>query len=298
MIDYGVFDSLPQKELMWIQAEGVDNLPHAHRSRMMNLSTHSGASGHYQRIEKILATNSFDIDLPDEKAESLYVVFPEISRFNHDCRPNADYYFDLETLSQHIHAIRPIAAGEEISITYIDPVMSRSRRRQKLHSIWGFQCSCSQCTQPDAMTDASDSRVRQIRSLRRQLEDYGPGSAATPQMAELLVSLHEQERLQGALCEAHALAAIEWNGAGEPWAAVRHARLAVEHGLASSGPADRDVVEMGRLAEDPWGHWSWMLRTSKRMSWGRTGSGWEERGTRGGADSEEGGEARGEVGVE
>jgi SET domain-containing protein len=39
---------------------------------------------------------------------------------NHDCRPNADYYFDPETLAQHIHAIRPIAAGEEITISYIE----------------------------------------------------------------------------------------------------------------------------------------------------------------------------------
>lgn len=40
-------------------------------------------------------------------------------RINHDCRPNADYYFDPESLTQYVHALRPIVEGEEITITYI-----------------------------------------------------------------------------------------------------------------------------------------------------------------------------------
>lgn len=43
-----------------------------------------------------------------------------VSRFNHDCRPNADYWFDPETLVQHVYATRPIAIGEEISLTYME----------------------------------------------------------------------------------------------------------------------------------------------------------------------------------
>lgn len=46
-----------------------------------------------------------------------------VSRFNHDCRPNADYWFDPETLAQHIHATRNIAVGEEISLTYMEYVL-------------------------------------------------------------------------------------------------------------------------------------------------------------------------------
>lgn len=43
-----------------------------------------------------------------------------VSRLNHDCRPNADYHWDPETLTQHIHAVRPIAAGEEITVSYME----------------------------------------------------------------------------------------------------------------------------------------------------------------------------------
>jgi hypothetical protein len=134
--------------------------------------------------------------------------------------------------------------------------------------VWGFECGCSLCTQRKEMVAASDERIRQIKRIRRQLEDYSAGSSATPEMADLMVSLYEQERLSGSIYEAYTFAAIEWNGVGEPWKAVRYARLAIETGLASAGPRDRDVKEMTRLADNPWAHWSWMLRTSKRMSWG------------------------------
>lgn len=87
-------------------------------------------------------------------------------------------------------------------------------------------------------------------------------------MGELLVSLFEQEGLYGSIFEAYTYTAIEYNGAGEPWLATKYARLAIKHGLASSGPKDPDVIEMKELARDPWDHWSWMLRTKKRMNWG------------------------------
>lgn len=118
------------------------------------------------------------------------------------------------------------------------------------------------------MAAASDERIKQIKRIRRQLENYEAGSSATPEMADLFVSLYEQERLSGSIYEAYTFAAIEWNGAGEPWKAVRYARLAIEYGLASAGPKDKDVIEMIRLADNPWAHWSWMLRTSKKLSWG------------------------------
>lgn len=134
--------------------------------------------------------------------------------------------------------------------------------------MWGFKCGCSLCKQRSEQAAASDERIRQIKRIRRQLENYEASSSATPQMADLMVSLYEQERLSGSIYEAYTFAAIEWNGAGEPWQAVRYARLAIEAGLASAGPKDRDVKEMIRLADNPWAHWSWMLRTSKRLSWG------------------------------
>lgn len=38
---------------------------------------------------------------------------------NHDCRPNVDYRFDPKTLTQRTAAIRDIAEGEELTLSYI-----------------------------------------------------------------------------------------------------------------------------------------------------------------------------------
>lgn len=38
---------------------------------------------------------------------------------NHDCRPNAAYHFDPQTARMEVRAVRPIAAGEEITVSYI-----------------------------------------------------------------------------------------------------------------------------------------------------------------------------------
>lgn len=43
-----------------------------------------------------------------------------VSRFNHDCRPNADYWFDPQTLVQHVYATRNIYPGEELSLSYME----------------------------------------------------------------------------------------------------------------------------------------------------------------------------------
>jgi hypothetical protein len=184
---------------------------------------------------------------------------------NHDCRPNAHYFFDPKTMVQHVHALRTLMPGEEISISYIDPAQEREDRLKSLHLSWGFDCSCSACTQPRPQTDASDERLEQIADLREELEDYTSESEATPGMAELVISLYEQERLYGPISEAYAFAAKEYNGVGDLWKSQKYAQLAIESGLLYGGPADKDVKEMETLLEDPKKHWSWNLRLNQRM---------------------------------
>jgi hypothetical protein len=93
------------------------------------------------------------------------------------------------------------------------------------------------------------------------LEDYSPSNVHTsPQMAELLVSLYTQERLDHVLYEPYSLAAIEWNGIKDKWTAIKYARLSLQHGLASVGPAHSVVLDMESLAAEPEKHWSWGAR--------------------------------------
>lgn len=149
-------------------------------------------------------------------------------------------------------------------------VLTRQERLERLNTSWHFPCDCSLCTQNHHQTSESDARIQQIVEIRRQLRDWEPSSPATPSLAELMVSLYQQERLWSTMQEAYTYAAVEYNGAGEPWIAIKYARLAIQHGLAAAGPNDSDVIEMKSLVADPWEHWSWMLRTKRRLNWGVT----------------------------
>ncbi|KAK8048289.1 hypothetical protein PG994_010019 [Apiospora phragmitis] len=257
MIDYDVFYELEPQQIHQMQGEGISYLPERHRNIFLNLSTHDGAEDYNSRVNKIILTNAFDIDntgvvekKEEGERESWYTVFPE------------------KTFTHNIHAVRPIAAGEEITVSYIDPVLPRQERLQRLDTSWHFPCSCSLCAQNEHQRAASDARIAQIEELRAQFRDYEPTSQATPAMGELMVSLFQQERLWSSMYEAYTYAALEYNGAGEPWLASKSARLAIQHGLAAGGPKDSDVLAMQALVKDPWAHWSWMLRTKRRMNWG------------------------------
>ncbi|KAK4661630.1 uncharacterized protein QC763_706210 [Podospora pseudopauciseta] len=273
MIDYRAFEDLPKEEYRQLQAAAVDQLPDLHREHIMALSTHDGIERtHIERIDKICSTNAFDID-PDSDDETqdhgFYVVFPEIARMNHDCRPNADYYFDHETLTQYIHAIRDISPGEELTLSYINPIMKKRARNKKLNRIWGFQCACPLCTKEQAQVEASDVRIHQIKELVGEFSDWSSDSRATPQLAELVLSLYEQEKLWGSMYEAYTWLALEYNAVGEPWTAVKWANRAVEWGIPVVGPKDGDMEQMRRLIKDPWAHWSWLKRVKVRGGWGK-----------------------------
>lgn len=205
-----------------------------------------------------------------------------MSRLNHDCAPNLGYYFDSSSLSLKVYAVRDIFPGEELTISYVESVpfllpfpyshadwhvsdlrcdsviQNHSTRQQTLSSTWAFTCTCPRCTLEPHLRAESDSRVAQMQQLRRELDDHS--SSATPQKAELFLTLYELEGLQVRIYEAYYRVALEWNGVGDAARAVRYARLCLDKGLLLRGE-DRPFVEsMRELVSDPEGHWSWRFR--------------------------------------
>jgi len=251
-------DLLPDDQRLFLLSQSIGLLPPAHRARVLDLSTHEpNITDHAHRVSKIIKTNTFFIQSPaidPEPRHHYNALFYGISRLNHDCRPNSGYHFDFKTMTQYVYALRNISPGEEITVSYIDPVATRAVRREMLLRTWGFACSCSMCQQSDSGWRASDDRIALIDIFSKDLESRG-----TPHMAELFVSLFEQEKLFIVLYEAYASAAIEWNRVGDRWLALKYAYLAIENGLYSGGVTNPVVVEMQALAEDPEKHWSWML---------------------------------------
>ncbi|KAF2402643.1 SET domain-containing protein [Trichodelitschia bisporula] len=243
-------------------AEAVERLPERSRAAFMNLCGHFGGDP----VQDIINTNSFEVVMFDDEDDVPFnMVVSEISRLNHACRPNAHYVFDNTTLTHRVHALRTIQPGEELTISYIDPVLPRAVRLESLKHSWGFKCSCKHCRLPDDEAAISDARIARIQNLTEELKNYESTARASPESAVELVDLYEEERLWAPIAEAYTLAALEWNGDGNVGTARVFAKAAVESGLLYGGRADDDVREMERLVEDPTTHWSWGLRGRTRI---------------------------------
>ncbi|KAK3295620.1 uncharacterized protein B0H64DRAFT_322698 [Chaetomium fimeti] len=276
MIDYRAFNELTREQYTALQAHAVARLPPDHAAAILALSpdattnNNNNSTTRADLIDAIAATNGFDIDPtptdPDQH-HSFFVLFPAIARMNHDCRPSAEYRYTPPHLAQVVVAARDILPGEELTLSYINPLMVRARRVGRLKKNWGFECGCALCALEGARRRAADGRVERIAEVRRELavwpeegEVRGRTGRASPEMGELLVGLYEMERLWGSMHEAYAMAALEFSGVGDAWTAVRYASLGLEWGIPMLGEEDEEVEELRSLAEDPWGHWSWMKR--------------------------------------
>ncbi|OCH91994.1 SET domain-containing protein [Obba rivulosa] len=106
----------------------------------------------------ILNTNSLYIGALPGYNGACGGVFNDISRINHSCRPNAVFWWDLQSFSGQIRALAPIRPGEQIFITYIDMWPTRTVRQATLLKKYRFRCACGACTLTGAYAQYSDLR--------------------------------------------------------------------------------------------------------------------------------------------
>ncbi|KAK4209093.1 SET domain-containing protein 5 [Rhypophila decipiens] len=308
MVDDRAFRGLRRDDLALLLAQAILALPEPHVGRFLNLSSShdaadaSGSTSQSQMdlIYKIFTTNAFKttvkVSLPDTSAQApagdgqepkaevkeidFHSTFTEVSRLNHDCSPNLGYYFDTATLSHKVYAVKDILPGEELSVSYVDVLHPRETRQRLLQATWHFKCVCSRCGGPHAHENddahilaESDSRVKQINALRRELDNYNPTSSSsgasgnkvvvgsgTPAKALLMITLYELEGAQVRIYEAYYRAALEYNGVGDATNAMIYARLCLAKGLVARGPDRPFITSMKELIEDPVRHWSWRFR--------------------------------------
>ncbi|KAI2616777.1 SET domain-containing protein [Hypoxylon sp. NC1633] len=193
--------------------------------------------------------------------------YPEISRFNHDCRPNV--HNRINNMTHTTVAARDIELGEELSISYIDVILPREERRSRLRG-WGFECACSHCRMSDEEAAASDARLRRIKQLESALVNFNE-TVVTAETGAQLVDLYERERLDIHLGRVYTRAALNFALFGEEDKAREFARVAVEAVERESGPDAGDAKAMRILAENPRAHWTWGKRRKGRA--GQTGKG-------------------------
>jgi hypothetical protein len=71
--------------------------------------------------------------------------YPTIALMNHSCDPNVEWRSVNGTACIELVALRPIAAGEELFLSYIDQSQSVDKRRSELERLYGFRCECTRC---------------------------------------------------------------------------------------------------------------------------------------------------------
>ncbi|KAI8310373.1 SET domain-containing protein 5 [Colletotrichum sp. SAR11_59] len=250
-----------------LQASAIEKLPRTTRQTVDELFIGTFTKGLKQKIW----TNGYGVSggpaedwpgLDDESDLGMIAVHANISKINHSCRSNAASQWDWALLAHKLWAVRDIAAGEEITISYFDPIQTLRERQRYAEEALGFKCACSHCQAAPNFANLSDDRVNEIHLLQSYLETREIAPAEPTAMAELLVDLYKQERLDSYLCKAYAIAAREWNGAGHEYQARAWAYQSVQAGLVGgSGTGMEEYVrDMEALLDGARRHWSWRYR--------------------------------------
>ncbi|OLN98038.1 SET domain-containing protein 5-like protein 3 [Colletotrichum chlorophyti] len=239
----------------------VSNLPDATREAFMaQMGQSQGHKSTGHRIHDIMHTNSFELGLGIRDGHH-FGNYPEVSRYNHDCRPNVAFYINDADIRHYTHAIRDIHPGEELTISYVDSLSSRGVRQDRAQRNWGFGCTCKHCSLPEPLAQESDKRLGKMWEMEQQLSHWN-GALVDEDMIKELIGLYRREQLeQSHGADVFRLAALNYNSLEMEKEAVNYARLAEEQLLLEKGPLAKEVRDMRGLIQDPKSHWSWGRRT-------------------------------------
>uniref|UniRef100_A0A914Q7I5 SET domain-containing protein n=1 Tax=Panagrolaimus davidi TaxID=227884 RepID=A0A914Q7I5_9BILA len=125
-----------------------------------------------QRIQQICFHNPFGI--VDESADAHSFILP--SYFNHSCLANAVQSFYGGVIV--IHASEDIKKGDEIFITYINPLNGYLERKTEIMAR-NFVCLCKLCK-----LDANDPNCLMRNQIMKELESYGKENSAKDVIAK------------------------------------------------------------------------------------------------------------------
>ncbi|OJT01751.1 N-lysine methyltransferase SMYD2 [Trametes pubescens] len=82
-------------------------------------------------------------------------VAPTVAFANHSCSPNAVIVFPRaqgtpasKEPSLNLVALRDIAPGKEVRISYVDTTLPKDLRQKELTEVYNFTCQCKLCTKP------------------------------------------------------------------------------------------------------------------------------------------------------
>ncbi|BGP39354.1 hypothetical protein JCM10450v2_003305 [Rhodotorula kratochvilovae] len=102
-------------------------------------------------------------------------LFLLLSRFNSSCRPTLSRpAWNPSTGSTRLYAMRDIAAGEELTWTYLNVTYEFEgveSRRDEMRRVFDFECGCPACEpgMDDEVRRVSERRLLQLRRLKERM---------------------------------------------------------------------------------------------------------------------------------
>ncbi|KAA1111491.1 hypothetical protein PGT21_001642 [Puccinia graminis f. sp. tritici] len=243
-----------------IRKLAVDLLPLETRGRFARLF--GAGDSEEEWISSAIDMNAFEINLGNDSDVPFFAVFLTPSRLNHDCRPNTAFHVNSESLEIHMHALRTINPGEEMTISYRDMAQIREQRQEDI-SHYGFQCTCAHCRMNEAQANESDRRLIRIEELSSKLVDWSePANEVMLDEADELLELYLIERLDNNIADGYTVASVTYNSFGHTGRARRYATKALASGLTNFGANWEESEPLRQLAETPEQHWSYKARVS------------------------------------
>lgn len=268
-------DIVKKKERTKLLEAAINYLPDATREAFNKQRQRPGfpPGEKLRSVEEVLFAHPFEIDLGagyrQDHSSKHYINYPEVSAFQHDCRPNVSWYID-NNMQLRTTVARKVAEGDELAISYIDPLLPRKKRSEwvKRHRGYGKDpkgCPCQACTHKNKPTlqKNSDKNMEEIESIRAELRNHD-SKKVTVAMIDKFIKLFREERLNVKYAEAYELAALNYNYLGEDEKAKKYADLAVQAGIVEGGKDSNDVIAMKIMASDVKGHYSYRFSLKRR----------------------------------
>ena len=183
-----------------------------------------------QNAEHGVAKTAFGVwisnALPTEDAPPTAAVFRVASRFNHSCSPNAHISWNARAQRITVHALRRLAAGDEVRVDYRgDDGEGRAERQAALLKDFGFACRCSLCSLGSAARQLSDGRRARITHLGERIGET-PCPRDLVEIVKERLRLMAEEEMLGTAWDTYAAASDYLRCTGELEGAVTWARRA------------------------------------------------------------------------
>lgn len=146
-----------------------------------------GVADRLADVASRVLSNGFEVvDMFAKPPTHAHAVFHRTSFLNHSCKPTATWEFDSAT-GMTVRASRDVAAGEELTISYIqEPWLSMRTqpRKQYLKQTFRFDCACAACLE-DCHSAPGDRTLESL--LHRWLtgRSCGPCGASRPRETEM-----------------------------------------------------------------------------------------------------------------